>query len=546
MSLFSPRHGNGTLQAPLTGYDLATRTSGARVGLDDVPSSGPPLFLGTERAAAADAQLQRDARVESLQQRWAEVAAALFSWLQEATLLLSERWPAVDGVRLDVTTVGDVVLYDARTLPPYGSALSADDARLRAKAQRFSAQLAQLGEALAADGAGAGGGGGEGSPGRGSGPTANGGPGGAWRSNRFSFWTPDRVAQALGELEEAIGERSAAFATEADRVTAAHGAHLEFSSAAGEFSERLGETAASLAAANGELEDVLATCRDVWAGGEPLAAMWARVVALDAACAAAGVVGTRLTLARLHGADGSGYAAVASRATSYIGQLEAELALKTEFWGRARALSAWLEGWKGPFDAAAPLPATLPAAEAAWLRLRAFLAHDRPPRARELGALIELRSACSATLSLHGRPGFSPLGFDELEADWSALDAAVSTRAAALAAELRRQRAVCDAVARFTGDALELMDWLRGRAAFLATALAQQPATKNEARAVKALVAGYAAEWAERAADLAALRALGTRIVAHRYEQRDKICALFDKVRRNSLFWSCGSLMSIF
>ena len=50
------------------------------------------------------------------------------------------------------------------------------------------------------------------------------------------------------------------------------------------------------------------------------------------------------------------------------------------------------------------------------------------------------------------------------------------------------------------------------------------------ARAVKALVAGYAAEWAERAADLAALRARGCRIIAHRYERSDKVAALFDRL----------------
>jgi len=41
------------------------------------PLSPSNLFLGTERNAMADAQLQRDARVEALQRRWAEVRTRL-------------------------------------------------------------------------------------------------------------------------------------------------------------------------------------------------------------------------------------------------------------------------------------------------------------------------------------------------------------------------------------------------------------------------------------------------------------------------------------
>ena len=78
------------------------------------------------------------------------MASAYFDWLQDTSLLVSERWPALDnGARLDVrlslrasgqsphltrrvylaqvATVNDVVLYDVRTLPPYRAALEADD-----------------------------------------------------------------------------------------------------------------------------------------------------------------------------------------------------------------------------------------------------------------------------------------------------------------------------------------------------------------------------------------------------------------------------------
>jgi hypothetical protein len=76
------------------------------------------------------------------------VASSYVDWLQDTSLLVSERWPALDnGARLDVrlsaapsaepsfdasqrpqvATVNDVVLYDVRTLPPYRAALEADD-----------------------------------------------------------------------------------------------------------------------------------------------------------------------------------------------------------------------------------------------------------------------------------------------------------------------------------------------------------------------------------------------------------------------------------
>ena len=185
----------GVYDTPLTpGYDAYGGAAASAAG-STAPTS---LFVATERAAAADAQLQRDARVESLQRRWAEVcarkrasaligaqqprwaltaapyrrpavatqvASAYNDWLQDTLLLVSERWPVLDGnSRLDVrapgarlaarrafnssaltllvararvsvtlhtrqvTTVNDVVLYDVRTLSPYRASLEADDA----------------------------------------------------------------------------------------------------------------------------------------------------------------------------------------------------------------------------------------------------------------------------------------------------------------------------------------------------------------------------------------------------------------------------------
>jgi hypothetical protein len=356
--------------------------------------------------------------------------------------------------------------------------------------------------------------------------------------NRFTFYTPARMADAAAELEASLVSRGDAFVAEAERVEAAHACFLDFSAAAGEFAERLADASASLRAAGSGASPpaaALAEATALWGGGALLSALWARLAQRDAACAAHGVVGTRLALARLASAPDTGYAAVRCGAETLLEQLRAELALADDFAARAAALHAWVASAAAQFaDAAAPLPATLAEAEAAWSALRAFLADERPRRARDLGALIELRAAASATWALHGRGGpagmLPPLGYDELEASWAALDEGVHARAAALAGELRRQRALGDAVARFTVDALELADWLRVRRASLSAALAGPPRSKNAARAVKALVAGYAAEWAERAADLAALRALGCRIVAHRYDRADKVAALFDRL----------------
>ncbi len=386
--------------------------------------------------------------------------------------------------------------------------------RTRAKCGRYTAQLEQLSDALRVERAAAE------PPGAPPPPFAN----------RFSFYTPARVAESVALLEEALRARDAAFEAEVARCQRAHAAFLDFSSAAGEFGERLSHTVDAIASVSGDLVAVLASVRALWGNGDVLAALWSRLQALDDECAAHGVVGTRLALARLAHAPQTGYAAVRKQAEEYIEQLELELALRTEFDARAAALQPWIANAAAQFAPDAPMPATLTAAEAAWATVCTFLSEERPAKARQLGAIIELRAGIASTLSAHGRPGWTPLGYESLEGDWADMDAAVHARAAALSAELRRQRAVGDAVARFTADSLDLMDWLRERAAFMSAALAAAPRSKNEARAVKALVAGYAAEWADRQADLSALRALGCRIVAHRYERADKVAALFDKL----------------
>jgi len=72
---------------------------------DPPPEQVPPSaeFIASERSALADAQLQRDARVESLQRQWAEAASGHADWLVDTTLLVSERWPTLEGgVCLDV------------------------------------------------------------------------------------------------------------------------------------------------------------------------------------------------------------------------------------------------------------------------------------------------------------------------------------------------------------------------------------------------------------------------------------------------------------
>lgn len=77
----------------------------------------PAEFIASERNALADAQLQRDARVESLQRQWAEAASGHADWLVDTTLLVSERWPTLEGgVRLDVRPLLSVVLLTGRNL----------------------------------------------------------------------------------------------------------------------------------------------------------------------------------------------------------------------------------------------------------------------------------------------------------------------------------------------------------------------------------------------------------------------------------------------
>jgi hypothetical protein len=335
-------------------------------------------------------------------------------------------------------------------------------------------------------------------------------------------------------LELALGSRAVAFAAEAERMDAAHASFLDFSAAAGEFAERLADTHAALLHACSGVSPpaaALAEATGAWGGGALLAALWARLGERDAACGSRGVVGTRLAVARLASAPGDGYAAVRAFADRALEQLRFEAALVDDFSARAASLHAWLDSAAAQFaDAAAPLPATLAGCEAAWEQLRRFLAEERPERARHLAVVIELRAAAAATWAAHGRPGAPPLGHNGLEAAWGAMEDGLRTRAAALGGELRRQRALGDAVARFTADALELAEWLRARRASLAAALAGPPRTKNAARQTKALVSGYAAEWAERHADLVALRARGCRILAHRYERADKVSALFDRL----------------
>lgn len=97
-------------------------------------------------------------RVPALTPNPEQVATSFNDWLQDTLLVLSERWPALEGgVRLDVrpcldalsnayslrrrwpphilprpapfqvTTVDDVVVSDVGTLEPYRAALRADD-----------------------------------------------------------------------------------------------------------------------------------------------------------------------------------------------------------------------------------------------------------------------------------------------------------------------------------------------------------------------------------------------------------------------------------
>jgi hypothetical protein len=352
-------------------------------------------------------------------------------------------------------------------------------------------------------------------------------------SNRHSCFTPDRVVESVADLEDALQARQAAFEEECERCIEGHAALMDYTSAAAEFSERVEHTMSSIAAVSGDLVSVLASVRAQWGDGEALASLWSRLHALDDVCNSKGVVGTRLALVRLAWAPRTGYAAVRQAVNTYIEQLEMELALRLQFTQRAAKLQPWIDAVLAQFgdtDGLSGMPSTLAACEAALTGICTFLADERPSRAKELSALIELRSGIAAALDAHGRPGWEPLGYDRLESDWARLDAAIRSRAAALTSELHRQRAVGDAVARFTADALELGDWLRQRQQFIATALADAPRSKNEARAVKALVAGYASEWADRAGDLGQLRALGNKIVSHRYEAADKVAALFDKL----------------
>jgi hypothetical protein len=78
-----------------------------RYGLFDEPAAADALafvggahgalFVATERAAMADAQLQRDARVESLQRRWAEARRSATRAASNAAPLTPLRAAACAG-----------------------------------------------------------------------------------------------------------------------------------------------------------------------------------------------------------------------------------------------------------------------------------------------------------------------------------------------------------------------------------------------------------------------------------------------------------------
>jgi hypothetical protein len=431
--------------------------------------------------------------------------------VQDTQIFVSERWPVLEGgARVDVTTVNDVVVYDVLTLDPYRVALAADEARCRGKCDRFLSQLEQLADALCAEL-----------------------PGGAF-ANRFSLCAPEHCAEAVQELDDALAARAAAFEGEALRIDAASKAFSSFSQLADAFSQRLAcahaEVCAAAAAAGPSCADALAAARGAWRGGADLADAWAELQEADERCAAHGVAGTRLALVRLALTPDAGYSAVRTSVDKFIEQLELEVSLIAAFQHRAGALAPWVESVSHRFDPSTPLPATLSAAQAQWSALCAFLSSERPAMARELGAVIELRQGCSAALHRHGRPGAQPLAFAGLEAAWAEMEGRVQRRAAAVGGELRRLRALGDAVQRFTHEAMELLDWLSERAAGMAAQLQAAPKSRNDARAVKALVTAYAAEWAERQADLCALRRLGCRVLAHRYERGDKVSQLFERL----------------
>jgi hypothetical protein len=123
MALRTPSLAGGSPLTPRYGFSFDEPAAADALAFGGGGVHGA-LFVATERAAMADAQLQRDARVESLQRRWAEarrsaarvassaapltprraqVASAYNDWLQDTLLLASERWPVLDGsTRLDV------------------------------------------------------------------------------------------------------------------------------------------------------------------------------------------------------------------------------------------------------------------------------------------------------------------------------------------------------------------------------------------------------------------------------------------------------------
>lgn len=99
------------------------------------------------------------------------------------------------------------------------------------------------------------------------------------------------------------------------------------------------------------------------------------------------------------------------------------------------------------------------------------MAADRPPRMRELSALLDMRADLERTAEFQGRTARVAALQQQQHAPavkeaMAALDSAVAARSGALSAELARVRVLGGAVQRFTVDAVELLEWLRARSLF--------------------------------------------------------------------------------
>lgn len=188
------------------------------------------------------------------------------------------------------------------------------------------------------------------------------------------------------------------------------------------------------------------------------------------------------------------------------------------------------------------LPNSLSELEGLYADVRRFVSADRPPRMRELAALLDLRADMERTAEFQGRAprmaagagggarrGEGGRALPRAEEAMGLLDDAVAERSAALSAALASARVLGGAVQRFTADAVELLEWLRDKQDFLANGLAAVPRTKNGARTTKVALEAYASEFEERMGDLRALEALGRHIVESGYENKEKVAALFDR-----------------